>query len=249
MINLNVNIDHFATLRNARGENNPDIVFVAQTAEIAGASGIVIHLRKDRRHIKDQDVINIKNNINTHLNLEMSVDKEIVEFACKVKPSVVTIVPEGTNELTTEGGLNVVKNKKIIEQVTKTLQDIGIQVSLFIEPDEKQIELSAKIGANRVEFNTKYFAIACQENNFTQINNEIERVCTACNLAIENNLYIAAGHSLNYYNIKTFAEIVEVQEYNIGHSIVARSTIVGLPNAIKEMIELIYKVKQINICY
>ena len=245
MINLNVNIDHFATLRNARKETEPNVVFIAQTVEMAGASGIVAHLRKDRRHIKDQDIIDIKNNINTHLNLEMCVD--IVDFACKVKPTVATIVPEEDNELTTEGGLDVAKNIKTIENVTQKLKDVGIQVSLFIEPDEKQLEASVKVGADRIEFNTKYFAIAYKENNFDNIANEMERMINACEIAIENNLYVAAGHSLNYYNMKEFAKIIEIEEYNIGHSIVARSTIVGLPNAVKEMLDIIYKVKQFSI--
>jgi len=242
MINLNVNIDHFATLRNARGEEDPNIVYIAQTAEIAGATGIVVHLRKDRRHIKDQDVIDIKNNITTHLNLEMSVD--IVDFACKVKPVVATIVPEEDNELTTEGGLDVVKNEKIIEKTTKTLQDAGIQVSLFIEPDEKQIEVASKIGANIIEFNTKYFAIAHRTNDSKKIENEMSRMKDACDLAKKENLFLSAGHTLNYHNIKTFAKIVDIEEYNIGHSIVVRSMFVGLAKAVNEMMDNIFNTKK-----
>ena len=238
MINLNVNIDHFATLRNARGENDPDIVFVAKTAEIAGASGIVVHLRKDKRHIKDQDVIDLKKNISTHLNLEMSVD--ILDFACEVKPAVATIVPEEHNELTTEGGLDVVKNLKNIETAIKRLKDTDIKVSLFIEPDNEQIEAAAEVGADIVEFNTKSFAIAFGKNDFKQIKNEIIRMEKATALAkLKKHLYVSAGHSLNYHNVKEFARIEEIQEYNIGHSIVSRSTIIGLPAAVKEMIGLI----------
>ncbi|MCL2039323.1 MAG: pyridoxine 5'-phosphate synthase [Bacteroidetes bacterium] len=238
MIKLNVNVDHFATLRNARGEKNPDIVFVAQKAELAGAAGIVAHLRKDRRHIKDDDVINLKDNIATHLNLEMCVD--IVDFACKVQPTVATLVPENDNEITTEGGLDVV-NSKNVEGVIKQLQDAGIIVSLFIEPDIKQLEKAIQFGTNRVEFNTNLFAIAFKENNLVKVKEEMERIENASKIAVENNIYVAAGHSLNYNNIDEFAKNMLVKEYNIGHSIVARSVIVGLHNAVKEMIDIIYK--------
>ena len=242
MINLNVNIDHFATLRNAREENNPNIVLISQCVEMAGASGIVAHLRKDQRHIKERDILDIKNNINTPLNLEMSLD--ILDFACKIKPTVATIVPENDNELTTEGGLDVIKNQNKIENAVKALQDAGVQVSLFIEPEEKQIEVATKIKANSVEFNTKKFAAAYQKNNFVLIKSELKQMEKACLLAIENNLYVSAGHSLNYHNIKEFAKISKVKEYNIGHSIVVRSMFVGLNCAVREMVELIYKTKQ-----
>ncbi len=238
MIKLNVNVDHFATLRNARGENDPDIVLVAQKAELAGASGIVAHLRKDKRHIKDEDVLNLKDNINTHLNLEMCVD--IVDFACKVRPTVATIVPENDNELTTEGGLDVVNNKNV-GGVIKKLQDAGIIVSLFIEPDIKQLEKAIEFGTNRVEFNTKYYAIAFKENNFANIQAELERIDKASKIAVDNNIYVAAGHSLNYHNVGEFSKNMLVKEYNIGHSIVARSTIVGLHSAVKEMIDIVYR--------
>ena len=240
MFNLNLNIDHFATLRNARGGNEPDPVAAALIAEIAGASGIVAHLRKDRRHIKDNDILRLKESISTHLNLEMCTDDEIMDIACKVKPEVATLVPERENEITTEGGLDVVKHINHIKECCQKLQNLGVTVSLFIEPAQAQLEAAIEVGANSVEFNTLSYSLAKTQK---EIQHNIENMKKVVDFAEKNNLFVAAGHSLNYHNIKKFCSVVRIQEYNIGHSIVSRSLFVGLPTAIQEMNDLLIKHK------
>jgi len=240
MFKLNLNIDHFATLRNARGENEPDPVTAALIAEISGASGIVAHLRKNRKHIKDDDVFRLKNSIHTHLNLEICTDDEILNIACKVRPQVATLVPERENEITTEGGLDVLNHKNHIKECCKKLQAEGITVSLFIEPSQPQLEAALEVGADAVEFNTLNYS---QAKTQKEIHHSLEIMKNAVSFAEKNKLFVAAGHSLNYQNIKEFCSIINIQEYNIGHSIVSRSVFVGLPAAIKEMNDLIIKHK------
>ena len=240
MFNLNLNIDHFATLRNAREETEPDPVAAALIAEISGVSGIVAHLRKNRKHIRDADVFRLKESIRTHLNLEICTDDEIMEIACKVKPEVATLVPERENEITTEGGLDVVNHKNHLKECCKRLQDIGTTVSLFIEPSLQQLEASLEVGADAVEFNTLNYSLAKTPK---EIQHSLDAMKIAVDFAERNNLFVAAGHSLNYQNIRGFCSIISIQEYNIGHSIVSRSVFVGLPTAIKEMNDLIIKHK------
>jgi pyridoxine 5-phosphate synthase len=247
MINLNLNVDHFATLRNARGGTEPDPTAAAVTAELAGATGIVTHLRKDRRHINENDVRRIKNAISIHLNLEMSCDNEIVEIACSIKPKIATLVPEQPNEITTSGGLNVITHKQQISDVIKKLHNVGSKVSLFVEPDRDQVETSIEIGADNIEFNTLQFALAHSNNDFEKMNSEISRINSASKFLLEHKIFIAAGHSLNYLNVKEFSQAYMIQEYNIGHSIVSRSCFVGLPSAIKEMNELLLKYRTLSI--
>ncbi|MDR0926178.1 MAG: pyridoxine 5'-phosphate synthase [Ignavibacteria bacterium] len=241
--NLNLNVDHFATLRNARGGNEPDPATAAVIAELAGATGIVTHLRKDRRHINDKDVLKIKDIISTKLNLEMSSDAEIVDFACNLKPAVSTIVPETDNEITTEGGLDVVHHIPHLKEVAKKLHDNGIQVSLFIEPDREQIDAALEVKADIVEFNTKYFAIAFNTHQRDKISAEISKLYDSCDYSEEQSLYVAAGHSLNYSNIVEFCNVTNIMEYNIGHSIVARSALVGINAAVKEMLDVMTRHK------
>lgn len=240
MFNLNLNIDHFATLRNARGGNEPDPVNVAILAENAGATGIVTHLRQDRRHINDDDVVRVKNNISTRLNLEMCIADEIVQIACNIKPSVSTIVPEQPNEVTTSGGLDVIAQIHRIKECIKKLHDNGIIVSLFIEPDKDQIDASLEVGADSVEFNTLQYSLS---NNSIAIDAEIAKMQEAVAYSEKHDLFTAAGHSLNYNNMKKFCQVLNIQEYNIGHSIVSRSCIVGVAQAVKEMNDLIFKFK------
>ena len=240
MFNLNLNIDHFATLRNARGGSEPDPVSAALIAEISGVSGIVAHLRKNRKHIRDNDVFRLKESISTHLNLEICTDSEIIDIACKVQPEVATLVPERENEITTEGGLDVANHIKHLKECCSELHAQGITVSLFIEPSQSQLEASLEVGADAVEFNTLNYSLAKTQK---EIQNSMKIMNEAVVFAERNNLFVAAGHSLNYQNIREFCSIINIREYNIGHSIVSRSLFVGLPAAIKEMNDLILKHK------
>jgi pyridoxine 5-phosphate synthase len=240
MFKLNLNVDHFATLRNARGGNEPDPVLAALNAELAGVSGIVAHLRKDRRHINENDVKRLAEVLATHLNLEMCTDDEIMQIACDLKPEVSTLVPEKPNEVTTEGGLDVKKNIKHISECCKKLHDAGISVSLFIEPDKSQLEAALEVKADRIEFNTLNFSLAKTQ---TDIDKNIKLINKAVDFAEKNGLFVAAGHSLNYFNIKDFCKITRIEEYNIGHSIVSRAAFVGLEKAVREMSDLLLKYK------
>ena len=243
MFNLNLNIDHFATLRNARNSNEPNVISAALQAEIAGATGIVAHLRVDRRHVKDEDIRLLQQVITTKLNLEMSTDDEIVKIAQEVKPAVATLVPERPEELTTEGGLDVVKHLKHIKECVKKMHDVGTKVSLFIEPEQKQLEAAKEVNADIVELHTGNYAIAWENDNSRAIEEHIDKFANATQYAAENGLFVSAGHSLNYRNIKEICRVIDIEEYNIGHSIVARSTMVGVQAAVKEMIDLIIKYK------
>src|SRR5574338_745083 len=233
---LSLNIDHIATLRNARGETQPDPVTAALIAEQAGIDGIVVHLREDRRHINERDVRLLRELITTKLDLEMAATEEIIKIACDVGPELATIVPERRQELTTEGGINVLDDITKFKNAIKELHKHEIEVSLFIEPDINQIDAAAEIEADFIEIHTGVFA-----NSFTEEEqfDELERIRLATKHAKKLGLEVNACHGVNYQNIKVFREIAEIDEVSIGHAIIARSVFTGLREAIREMRELI----------
>jgi len=231
-----LNVDHVATLRNARGESQPDPVTAALIAEQAGVDGIVFHLREDRRHINERDVRLLRELVTTKLDFEMAAVPEIIKIACDVGPELATLVPEKRQELTTEGGLNVIDNVTLIRETIKELNGADIAVSIFTEPDIPQIDASAEVGADFIEIHTGVFANALtEEEQF----DELERIRGAAKHAKKLGLGVNAGHGLDYQNIKIFRELVDVDEVSIGHSIIARAVIVGIEEAVKEMIRLI----------
>ncbi len=233
---LGVNIDHVATLRNARGGVEPEPILAARICQKCGASSITTHLREDRRHIKDSDVELISKNISTNLNLEMAVTDEMQAIALKIKPHSVCLVPEKRQEVTTEGGLDVAGQLEKITKFVKPLKDAGIEVSLFIDPTKKQVEASAKTGAQFIEMHTGSYS-----NAYGTKNEEIEflKLKNSAKLAQELGLRVNAGHGLNYENVKRMHEIEGLYELNIGHSIISRAIFVGLEQAVIEMIELV----------
>lgn len=233
---LSINVDHIATIREARGINEPDPVLAAGIAELAGAEGIICHLREDQRHIKDRDLELLKKTVKTKLNLEMSPVKDLIDTALTIKPDLVTLVPERRKEVTTESGLNVVGNKKAYKRVTGTLKEAGILVSFFIDPNPDQIQESLDAGADIIEIHTGFYSEAVLE---AEILGEFEKIHEAAKLGAQLKLKVHAGHGLNYVNIKRFSSIPEIEEYSIGHSIIARAVMVGLDQAIREMITLV----------
>jgi pyridoxine 5-phosphate synthase len=238
MVRLGVNIDHVATVRQARGVMYPDPVQAAGIVELAGADGIVCHLREDRRHIQDRDLRLLREMIQTRLNLEMAATEEMIRIALSTQPDVVTLVPEKREELTTEGGLDVVKSFQSLKKAIRRLQKGNIPVSLFVDPRRDQIEASVGVGANVVEIHTGHY---CEAKTMAQANEELKKILDAIGQASHHNLQIAAGHGLNYVNVQRIAEIQEIEELNIGHSIIARAVLVGLDQAVREMIGLINK--------
>ncbi len=245
MSRLNVNIDHIATIRQARRTNEPNPVSAAVICELAGADGITTHLRSDRRHIQDYDLIALKQAVITHLNVEMAATVEMVEIATRVKPDIVTLDPESPQEVTTEGGLDVIAHKKTIKSAIAKLKDSGIFVSLFIDPDIKQIKASAKLGAFQVEICTAQYA-HLNENpgdltvrRTKAIEDEVTRIRSAVKTAKREGLNVAAGHGLTYRNVAPIARISEIEEFNVGHNIIARAALVGLDRAVREMIAAI----------
>ena len=234
---LNVNIDHVATLRNARGKKEPDVLEAALIAEAAGAKGIVCHLREDRRHIKDADVYLLKNNISTLLNFEMAMYDDIIALALDVVPHVVTIVPEGRLELTTEGGLNVLAVQHELITLCKKMHDKRIKVSLFIEPDKTAVEIAKSVGADMVELHTGTYANLSDETS--RQNGELIRINEATLFAKSLGLRVAAGHGLNLDNTAAVAKIREIDELNIGHSIISNSLKYGLEATVKKFISII----------
>ncbi|MCM8791659.1 MAG: pyridoxine 5'-phosphate synthase [Candidatus Omnitrophica bacterium] len=236
MPKLGVNIDHIATLREVRKGKEPQPVFAALICETNGADSIVVHLREDRRHIKEEDLYLLKKVVRTKLNLEMSVAKDIVEIACKVKPHQATLVPEKRKELTTEGGLDVISNFKKVREVFEKLGREKIEVSLFIDPDKKQIESAKKIGVRMIELHTGRYADAEDKDLKERYLLEIKK---ATEFAKNIGLIVNAGHGLNYYNVSAVAQIKGIEELNIGYSIICRAVIVGLAEAVKEMKALI----------
>ncbi len=236
MITLNVNVDHIATIRQARGGNEPDPVAAAIICELAGARGIVCHLREDRRHIQDRDVELLRRVVSTKLDLEMAAVDEIIQIALKIKPDMVTIVPEKRMELTTEGGLDVAMDVPKYEELVKVMHNAGIEVSFFIEPNFEQIDAALKAGADIVELHTGVYANLKEEK---EIHNELRRIKEASKYSKSNGLKVAAGHGLNYFNVVPISRIDFIDELSIGHSIISRAAFVGLEKAVREMIELI----------
>jgi pyridoxine 5-phosphate synthase len=229
---LGVNIDHVATLRQARGTVYPDPIEAARIAEEAGADLITLHLREDRRHIVDHDIEILRGRVQTRMNLEMAATDEMVKIACRVRPDDVCLVPERRAELTTEGGLNVASQKAILTQVTLSLQKAGIRVSMFVDPDTLQIEASRDVGADAIEIHTGAYAEAL---SVTEEDCEFERVVEAVTTGNKLALKVNAGHGLHYENVERIASIDGITELNIGHSIIARAVFVGLAGAVKEM--------------
>ncbi len=237
MPKLGINIDHVATLRQARREHEPDPVQAAAICERAGADGITVHLREDRRHIQEQDVIALRRSIATRLNLEMAATPAMLAFANDIKPDMATLVPERREELTTEGGLDVVGLQEGISHAVQTLQvRSGIPVSLFIEPDAAQVKASAGAGAAFVEFHTGVYA---RTYGTAEGARELARVREACALALELGLRVNMGHGLNYENVRLIAALEGVEELNIGHSIISRAVFEGLGTAVSEMKRLV----------
>jgi len=233
---LCLNIDHVATLRNARGETQPDPVTAALLAEQVGIDGIVVHLREDRRHINERDVRLLRELITTKLDLEMAAVPEIIKIACDVQPELATIVPEKRQELTTEGGINVIDDIEKLSSAIKDLHKAEIAVSLFIEPDIDQINAAAEINADFIEIHTGIFANAVSEEDQFD---ELDRVRLAAKHAKKLGLGVNAGHGLNYINMKQMIQVAEIDEVSIGHAILARAIIVGLKEAIQEMQKII----------
>lgn len=231
VIDLGVNIDHVATLRNARGTVYPDPLKAALLAEQAGADLITLHLREDRRHIKDADVIAIRPQLMTRMNLEAAVTQEMIDFACQVMPQDVCLVPERREEVTTEGGLDVVRYYKEVEAAVRQLAGEGIRVSLFIDADQKQIEAAAAVGAPVIELHTGRYA----EAQGDAVAAELERIRQGVRVGVANGLKVNAGHGLHYTNVQPIAAIREIDELNIGHAIVAHAVFAGWENAVREM--------------
>lgn len=242
---LNVNIDHVATIREARKTIEPSIITAAVICEQAGADGITVHLRQDRRHIQDRDIELLREVVTTYLNVEMAATEEMLSIALHAKPDAVSLVPESPQEITTEGGLNVIGNFENIKTVVEKLTDAGIFVSIFIDPDLEQIEAAKGVGAQQIEICTAEFAEltlssrAAHGEGAERAKAEVERIKRAAEHAKSLGLIVAAGHGLTYRNVGALAAIPEITEFNIGHNIISRSIFVGLNQAVKEMINAI----------
>jgi len=236
MPELMVNIDHIATLREARGTYYPDPVYATGLVEMAGASGIIIHLREDRRHIKDRDVRILRDVVKTKLNLEMAATPEMIKIARDIKPDMITLVPEKREELTTEGGLDVVTFSDKLKKTIEKIKEKGIKVSLFVDPKEPQIVEAYKIDADMIEIHTGAYSDAQSEKVREE---ELKKVMLSAAKGKKLGLGVNAGHGLHYHNVKEIASIREIDELSIGHSIIARAIFVGLDRAIRDMIELI----------
>lgn len=237
---LGVNVDHIATLRQARGTNYPDPVHAAAVAEHAGADGITVHLREDRRHIQDRDIYLLKETLQTRMNFEMAVTDEMIKIACDVKPAFCCLVPEKREELTTEGGLDVVGQQNKISQAVEKLSEAGIKVSLFIDADKRQIEAAVATKSPYIEIHTGHYADeTCEDKQKMELLRLTEGIRYAHSLGLKVN----AGHGLHYFNVKPIARIPEIIELNIGHAIIARASIDGLEKAVKEMKSLMIEAR------
>jgi pyridoxine 5-phosphate synthase len=242
---LNVNIDHVATLRQARRAPEPSVVAAAMLCEQAGADGITVHLRGDRRHIQDADLHTLRSSVSTYLNMEMAATEEMLKVAIEVKPDAVSLVPETANEITTEGGLDVIGNIAIVRATVGRLRQAGILASLFIDPDPKQIEAAHNISAQQIELCTAPYARATlgasgiHGEGALRVGQELRRLREGAALGTQYGLFIAVGHGLTYRNVPAVAAISEVAEFNIGHSIISRSIFIGLERAVTEMREAI----------
>ncbi len=233
---LNVNVDHVATLRQARRGDEPDPVTAATQAELAGASGIVVHLREDRRHIQERDLLLLRQTVRTKLNMEMAVTDEMIEIACETLPDVVTLVPEKRQEITTEGGLDVLGDTERIAAGIEKLKSSGLFVSIFIDPDPDQISASAQTGAHMVELHTGSYANARDE---TEMMMELDKIRKSTEDALSHRLRVSAGHGLNYVNVTAVSQIDGIEELNIGHSIISRAVLSGMGKAVRDMINLL----------
>ncbi|MEW6593562.1 MAG: pyridoxine 5'-phosphate synthase [Thermodesulfobacteriota bacterium] len=236
MVQLAINVDHVATIRQARGGAEPDPVLAASLCELAGASGIVVHLREDRRHIQDRDVLLLRQTVKTKLNLEMGATPEIIDFALRLKPDMVTLVPEKRQELTTEGGLNVAGQQKKLAAVIRRMDKAGIPVSLFVDPESKQLAAAQAIGATFVEIHTGRYADAKSEGEREE---EFALIAAAAEEAYELGLRVNAGHGLNYQNTAPVARLETIEELSIGHAVMARAIFVGIDQAVREMLALL----------
>lgn len=239
MVKLGVNIDHVATLRQARRGKIPDVIEAALIAEKSGADGIVVHLREDRRHIQEKDVIALRKNIKTKLNLEMAPTPSMVSFACKVKPDSICLVPEKREELTTEGGLNILKQKEKVKMAVSQLKQSGICVSIFVDPEMRQLTASKEVGADCVELHTGSYS---EKENSLYRKSEFHKLVVAAQMARKLGLILNAGHGLDYDNVVPVAKIEGMNELNIGFSILARSLFIGLGHAVSEMKSLMNEV-------
>ncbi len=240
MIRLGVNIDHVATVRQARGETYPDPIAAAAIVEMAGADGIVVHLREDRRHIHDRDLEILRKTVKSKLNLEMAANDEIIEIALKTGPDMVTVVPERRQEVTTEGGLDVEAYYEKLALMTRRMHERGIFVSMFIDPEPKAIEFSKKLGSDAVELHTGRY---CNATTPQEREEEYERIRLGVEEGLKWGLQVSAGHGLNYFNVKPIASLPGIEELNIGHSIIARAIFVGLEKAVRDMKALIGEAK------
>lgn len=233
---LAINIDHIATIREARGENDPDPVIAAGICELAGASGIVCHLREDRRHINDRDLKLIREIVKTKLDLEMAATDEMVKIAVETLPEIVTLVPEKRQELTTEGGLNIAADKSRYENVISELHSKDILVSFFIDPDPVNVDLAFEVKADIIEIHTgKYANVRSEKDIIT----ELSKIAVTSRMASELGMIVTAGHGLNYQNVQPIVAISEISEISIGHSIISRAVFTGLENAVKDMLNLL----------
>jgi pyridoxine 5-phosphate synthase len=235
-VKLGVNVDHVATVRQARGTSEPDPVVAAALAELAGCHGITIHLREDRRHIQERDLEILRRTLTTRLNLEMAATSEMVDLALRHKPDIVCLVPERRQELTTEGGLDVAGSRPLVTEAVARLQDGGIPVSLFIDPEAAQIEAAAQTGAAFIELHTGRYADA---PTAAAADEELDRLRQSAVLASGLGLRVNAGHGLNYRNVRPVARLEHLEELNIGHSIISRAVYVGLTQAVREMLALL----------
>jgi len=241
-IRLNVNIDHIATIREARKTFEPSPAAAATLVDLAGADGVTVHLRSDRRHIQDQDVRLLRGLVKTHLNLEMAATSEMASIACDVRPETATLVPERPSEITTEGGLDVAARESEIARITQQVKAAGVLGSAFVDPDIAQIEASARIGAGQIEICTARYAELTDPTRRgppSEVDEEIARIRAAAFRAAGLGLVVAAGHGLTYRNVSRMALIEPIEELNIGHNIVARAALVGLERAVREMIAAI----------
>lgn len=236
MAKLGVNVDHVATVRQARGGSDPDPVAAAALAELAGADGITVHLREDRRHIQDRDVMLLRKTIQSRLNLEMAPTDDMVAIALKVLPDAVTLVPEKREELTTEGGLDVSLHRLLVKKQVELLRQGGIVVSLFVDPDVEQVKMAHRVGADYIEIHTGTY---CDAKKDEMRNTELAKIETAIRAGRKLGLGVNAGHGLNYRNIRPVVALGGVEEFNIGHSIISRAVLVGLERAVREMAELV----------
>jgi pyridoxine 5-phosphate synthase len=242
---LNVNIDHVATVRQARRAPEPSVVAAAMVCEQAGAQGVTVHLRGDRRHIQDRDISLLRDTVTTYLNVEMAATEEMVAIALQTKPDCVTLVEENPGEITTEGGLNVHKNLSLTRAATHRLRDAGITVSLFIDPEEKQVAAAQEAGAQQIELCTAAYAEATlgaraiHGETALHAGQELHRLRESASLAAQYGLYVAAGHGLTYRNVGLVAGIGEIIEFNIGHNLISHAVFVGLDQAVREMLAAI----------